>query len=189
MLTFKAPKSEFQRAAKHMKHALPKDKAKLQQAVEIKFMKNEIELSTIGASYRLYGKSEGAGRASMSLLQFADIVLSQDGEYIEVKFAPGLFESGKSGIKGTSVKVDSEGGMPATIDLAINYKLSDLLRLRDKYPWDQIEFNNLAKTLEKAEEDLEYNIEKAYTILKQYDISRSELKTLVHVSVYGEKAI
>jgi hypothetical protein len=74
-----------------------------------------------------------------------------------------------------------------TIHLPINYTDKDLLLLsKQGYTEEEIIFNKVLIQIERAEENLENNIMKAYKLLKQYGVPYEIIEKTVKTNLFSE---
>jgi hypothetical protein len=66
-----------------------------------------------------------------------------------------------------------------SINLPINYSITDLLHLTDHYTQEEIEFNKLNLLLKTFYADMEKDIHLAFRFLSKYGVTKDEIKNIV----------
>jgi hypothetical protein len=158
-------------ADKHLRVALPKSKKERAKAIlEMNFKPQEVQLSVIGAMYRLRITSGCYVKVLLPFVFFDTIVKDWKGEVFAASFDNGVISFGGSSLESDAIKIVHPENQPK-IDLPINYSDLDLLRSELQYSFEELKRMNLISKIDKARE----NLDEAIRI------------TLSHLSVYGFK--
>ena len=80
-----------------------------------------------------------------------------------------------------SLRLNMTDGILRSIDLPVNYKYLDIVRLylSERYTKEEIDFNKLAPDVDKAIDQLNSEIDKVSSMLKKYGFKREELQELI----------
>ena len=73
-----------------------------------------------------------------------------------------------------------------SIDLPVNYKITDILRLAEKYTTQEIEYNKLSIEYRKAHEKLYDDIQKINRILKPYCIPNEKVQEFMYKLLFTQ---
>lgn len=76
-----------------------------------------------------------------------------------------------------------------SIDLPVNYEISDILRLVNRYTDEEIEFNKLKDDLSEAQGKLHNDIKKINRILKPYKISPEKVEEFIYQLIMQKKPV
>lgn len=185
-LKLNCPKIDLLKAAKHFKPAIPKHQTAANNFIlEFNFKINCIELSTIGASYTIYCKTEGVAKVSMPIKYFSAILKDCKSDIFEATFEEGkMFFDGIT-IKNPVIKISHPENIEK-INLPINFSEREFLLLRIKYSEETLAFNNLLPELIQQEKAKDNRIQKAQTILAPLGISFIQLKEFVDNVIYTD---
>lgn len=165
----------------------PTDK-NMAKSAEITVTDGKFTIAAPGAIFYLKCITHGTCKASVKFLHFLQIIKDLKSEETDITITEGNIK-----INGVTIPVKTtffeDDNILRTIDLPLNYTEADLIRISHSgYTYEELEFNNLTSKIEVAKENLDDNTFKAYSLLKQYGVDYTELKTMVHEKLYSKKA-
>jgi hypothetical protein len=167
--------------------ALPKiKKYALEISLEMTITDGKVDFTIPGASFSINAETKGTCKASLRFLHFLELVKSSNNDNVEVVIEKNLLKVGKVsvGVQSTFFKNDR---ILRSIDLPINYKLVDIIRLpQNGYTWEEIEFNNLVTTYNHAYAEYEKNVKAAAKLLSPFGITEKALTDFVKKNVFKD---
>ena len=188
MIRLLVKKSNLQSTLNLIKSGLRvRGKKALTITCEITITDNKITIAVPGAVFSVNCHVKGSAKITLPFFYFFDIIKKTNHQEIEIEIDERQMTIGTTtvGVQTTFIEDDK---ILRTIDLPLNYSDKDLILLKTgKYTKEELSFNNLTTNIELAEIKLEKNIEKAYDLLKQYGISKSELVALVNERLFKSK--
>ena len=181
------PTKELLEALQRLKVVLPKGVAGKRAYLEMEIRIDEIDLKVQGATQIVNGKTEGFGKVSVPFHYLIELVKMVKEEKFSVVITDDKMECGKITV---SVRTDFKAPKATRkIDLPINFASLDALRMRKSHTEEEIRSNNMFTKILEEEKLKDQRIEKAFLLLKIYNISKTELQQLVDISIYGTDAI
>lgn len=169
---------------------LTKSTSKKSATIEIRVHPLYVTFHAVGFQEKLFCETKGVGAYTMSLEYFLQLLKDTQGEKIHPQFKDNGMYLGGLFSKGVGYKIQCTHPENAvTLDLPINYRDVDLLRLRGKVTDEELELTNDSTIIEAAEERLEKNIHEALKVLKEYGVTKEDLINLVEDRIpnRGEK--
>ena len=180
--SLKCKTSELHDALKFLGSMVPKTKKGKLYNCEITIKTNEVIFVTIGATRVLYCESEGPVKVTIPVLYFLDIIKNIKTFTTQISVDEGFLSIGNLKVSaGTCFFKDD--AILRSINLPINYSITDLLHLTDHYTQEEIEFNNLNLLLRSFYADVEKDIKLSVDALSKYGITDEEIRTLVQVKI------
>ena len=150
---------------------------------EITVKTNEVDFAVEGARKSLYCEAVGPGRVTISFAYFLHLV--QDRPRLQTKISVG---DDFMTINETTVAITTwffqDDSILRSIDLPVNYGISDVLRLPFRYTDKEIEFNKLAAEYENACHTLNYDTKSIISRLKKYGIPKDEVEKFIHEKIF-----
>ena len=185
MVTFKADKNQFLKTLKRVKVAVRGKGTKANSvSCEITVIDGRTSFSVPGALFLLDCITNGTCKATVPFLKFQDLIKSTNKSEIEVKISEGELEVGIVTIKANTIFFRDDSVL-RTIDLPINYTDADLLRIaKENYTIEELKFNRLYDKIEQAQERFNKKLDKAYNMLKDYELPFPEFENLVEEHLY-----
>jgi hypothetical protein len=182
---FSCKTRDLREVLKFLKAGMKKTWMKNLPYCEITIKTNEVEFSIEGAKKTLYCKALGPGRITISFAHFLHLV--QDRPRVQTKVSVG---DDFMTINETTVTVTTwffqDDSILRSIDLPVNYGISDVLRLPFRYTGKEIEFNKLAGEYLDACSTLSYDTKSIISRLKKYGISRDEVEEFIHKKIFKQ---
>lgn len=181
MLIVKAKTSELQSTLRLIKSALKfRGKPSPKIFCELTITDNKITIAVPGASFYVNCEGKGAAKASLSFSYFYDIISKCKKDTIEM-----TIESGQMGINSLTIPVNTtfieNDKILRTIQLPLNYTDKEILNLsKGRYTPEELEFNGMTEKIKVAERIVESNIDKIYEILKDYNVTRKDIKDFIY---------
>lgn len=146
---------------------------------EVTVKKGCIELSTPGLFQVLEAKTRGTCKFVIPISFFTKVVASYKNDYLNFMVTKGKLEM-ENYICNANTTFFEDDSVLRSIQLPLNYKSSDLLPLTGlEYTEEELIFNNIAPQVDRAKRKLVMDLMAASQMLTDYDISYTELKTLV----------
>jgi hypothetical protein len=177
----------IQEADKHHRVALPKSKKERAKAIlEMNFKPQEVQLSVIGAMYRLRTSSGCYAKVLLPFVFFDTIVKDWKGEVFVASFDNGVITFGGSSLESDAIKIIHPENQPK-IDLPINYSDLDLLRSELQYSFKELERMNLISKIDKARENLDEAIRISLSHLSVYGIKYDDIEKLIMEKISNTK--
>lgn len=172
-------KSELLDALIFLNRAIPKTTKATSYNCEITVKTNEIDIVVIGASRIIYCNATGPGKISLPFLYFKDIVKQVKTQNITIEVDEGLMTIGN-----LTVEVETcffhDDSILRSINLPINYSVSDLLKMKTHYTPEELRFNKIDVMINKIFEKIDKDIDKIAVPLKKYGITRNDIETFVY---------
>ena len=170
--------SELCDALKFLSSVVPRTKKGKLYNCEITIKTNEVIFVTVGATRVLYCESAGPVKITIPLLYFFEIIKTFKTFSIQISVEEGFLMIGNFKVSaGTCFFKDD--AILRSINLPINYSITDLLHLTDHYTQEEIEFNKLNLLLKTFYADMEKDIHLAFRFLSKYGVTKDEIKNIV----------
>lgn len=177
-------KADLVKAAKHFSIAIKGNtKKSFQLLMNINVEETEIELSTIGISYKLPCIANKKALLSAPVKYFFMAVKNIADEKVIIEVEVNRLKIGKVVLGNPTVKIESPFQGFEQIELPLNYTDTHLLLLKNFYSKSDLEKQHLTQLIEKAEERLTEQIDKAWSHLHEYGITKSDLKHIAEISI------
>lgn len=167
-----------------------KSTVKKSATVEIRIQPLFVTFMTVGSQEKLFCDTKGFGAYTMSLEYFLQLLKDAPGEKVNPQFKNDGMYLGGVFSRGVQYKIQStHPENTVSLDLPLNYRDVDLLRLRGKFTIEELELTNDGSIIDDAEERLNTNINLALKVLCEYGVNKSDLVTLVEdrIPIRGEK--
>lgn len=162
-------------------HAKTKNKRK-EYLLELYFKPNKLEVGAIGITITVECKTSYYKKLIVPFLPFQQLIYALDKEWIEIEFDDSYVQLNKRRIESNFIKVEHPENQRKP-NLSINYSKLELLSLRNKYLDSELKSNNLLIPLEKAESELDENINTSVSALKSYGVTYTEIKNLINKKI------
>lgn len=180
MISFSTNKKDLIKTLNSLKAILKGPiKKYLSVICEITVIDGKVKFAIPGCLFELECETEGTAKAAIPFLYFYEIVKAHSKENIK-------FEIYESNMKCGNIKFKADtwffpnDKILRTLDIPMNYKDLDLLKLRHQnYTEEELQFNKITRKIDEAEERLKTNLLNAYLILKDYNVSYEEIKKIV----------
>ncbi len=187
MVTIKTPTKDLLGILKLVKGAVQGKSAKaIATSCEITVTDGKATFAVPGAIFTLECITQSTCKAVVPFLYFYQVIkdLRIDDVELQINRYDIKIQNLSFNIQTTFFETDR---ILRTIHLPINYTDRDLLLLtKQGYTDEELIFNKLLIPIERAEENLGINIEKAFKFLKQYRIPFEDLEKLVVKNIYSE---
>ena len=167
-----------------------KSTLKKSATVEIRIQPLFVTFLAVGSQEKLFCDTKGVGAYTMSLEYFLQLLEDTAGDKVNPQFKNDGMYLGGVFSRGVRYKIQStHPENTVTLDLPLNYRDVDLLRLRGKFTREELELTNDGCIIEDAEERLNTNIDTALKILNEYGVNKVDLIALVEDRIpnRGEK--
>lgn len=174
---------ELRDALKFLSSVVPRTKKGKLYNCEITIKTNEVIFVTIGATRVLYCESAGPVKITIPLLYFFEIIKTLKTFSTQISVGEGFLMIGNLKIL-TGTCFFKDDSILRSINLPINYSITDLLHLTDHYTQEEIEFNKLNLLLKKFYADMEKDINLAFSFLSKYGVSIEEVKNIVQKRLF-----
>lgn len=183
MVSFSCETKDIKAAIKHIRVAIPKSrKERIKSRIEIDIKPDKVILSVIGASYHIYEHTGIFAKIFMPVVLLIKAVEVTKLSRFVMECKNGMVRFGGTEISSPEIEIGHPENQ-SKIDLSMNYKVLDLLQLRNQYPVTELRRMGLLEKLLKAEEKMIEDLETASEMLWQYGISYEELRGLVEKKV------
>lgn len=153
---------------------------------EITIKSNNLEFVLAGIKQTIKCEAWGPARIVISFMHFDHLV--NDRPILKTKVVVG---DDFMSVNETTVCVQTwffkNDSILRSIDLPVNFKITDILRLSEKYTKEEIEFNKLSIEYRKAHDKLYDDIQKINRILKPYNISNDKVQEFIYKLLFNAK--
>ena len=183
--TFSCKTSELIKVLKFLHVAIPKKIKSFQRIMEVTIKTNEVFFVVPGASIALKCLANGPAKFTMSFPYFYDMVSTslKSTSYISIGDYFMIFN-------GSTVHVETfffqDYSILRSIDIPMNYTISDILRISLKYTEEEIEFNKLTEDIQKAFKSLSNDTKLVTSNLLKYGFSQREIEKFIHDKIFTE---
>lgn len=183
MIKVTLKKEQIFQVLKLIKASLGKGKQFKTATCELTFSDNKIAIAVPGAQFNVESDGLGAAKVTLPFSYLYDIIEKSSKHFLEISIERDQMTINSLTIAASTTFFEDDRIL-RTIDIPLNYSDKDLLLLRNgRYTKEELEFNKLIPKIELAEENLMKNIDKAYQLLKQYGLKKSELSAIVNKSL------
>ena len=138
-----------------------------------------LALAVPGAVLRIEGTTSGTCKATIRYFYFLQMIEDSAHKTIEIEITQG--EMNINGVrKNISTTFFENDSILRTINLPANYRVIDLLRLPSEgFTIEELQFNVLDIPLQNAKMMLKGNIERSYSNLSDYGVTKEDIIELV----------
>lgn len=138
-----------------------------------------LALAVPGAVLRIEGTTSGTCKATIRYFYFLQMIEDSAHRTIEIEITQG--EININGVrKNISTTFFENDSILRTINLPANYRIIDLLRLPSEgFTIEELQFNVLDILLQNAKMMLKGNIERSYSNLSDYGVTKEDIIELV----------
>ena len=170
---------ELQSALNQIKRIKVKQSKKKQNFImHLMIKQNTLELDATGMAFDIPCKCDRIMTLLVPFQPFFVLIKDLDEEWIKIEFDNNYINLGNRRIENPFIKVEHPENL-RRIKLPINYNITELLSLRDRYSIEELEKNNIYEDLLQAEEKLNEDINQAVDFLKKYGITHKELSNII----------
>ncbi len=152
---------------------------------EITIKTNQVEFVVEGARKSLFCESNGPARVSVSFAYFLHLI--NDRPKIKTKISVG---NEFMIVNDTTVCVETwffqDDSILRSIDLPVNYRIADLLKLSTRYTEQEIEFNKLSNEYHAAIKTLANETKLITGKLKKYGFSKDEVEKFIYDKLFKQ---
>ncbi len=151
--------------------------------LEITVYDGYIKLVVPGIDLDLAATTSGTAKATIYLWYITDIINNEKSDVLVCKIIYDQLHINSSVYKAQTTYFDSDTIL-RSINLPINYSLSDLARLflSERYTSDELSFNNLNESVTNALYQLKHDIAQATILLKKYEVRKKEIQPAYNTS-------
>jgi hypothetical protein len=183
MISFKVDMKEFKRVIKFLKVPFKGKKANYYKtSCELTLIDGKVTFAVPGAVTYMFCETKGTAKATLPVSALIDFIENHSHDKIVVEFLDGKINFASTSIKAQTWFFKNDAIL-RTIQLPINYTDFDLLKLKNQdYTKEELDFNNLSKSIADAEKRLIVAINKAYSILHYYKVKKYELRELIEAN-------
>lgn len=182
---FSIETKDLMRLLKLLKTTCSKTWKKENPYCEITIKTNSLEFVLAGIKQTIKCEAWGPARIIISFMHFYHLV--NDSPILKTKVVVG---DDFMTVNVTTVCVQTwffkDDTILRSIDLPVNYKITDILRLAEKYTPQEIEYNKLSVEYRKAHEKLYDDIQKINRILKPYHISNEKVQEFLYKLLFTQ---
>ncbi|MDX8339063.1 hypothetical protein SLH46_07700 [Draconibacterium sp. IB214405] len=185
---FKAPTKDLRRVFRILNNAFDAKRKNQYPYCEITIKTKKVEFVVAGIKECIECEAKGPARINISYKYFKHLVndrplkitkVEVGNEYMIVNDITTMVET-------CFFKNDK---ILRSINLPVNYDVTDILRLADRYTVEEITFNKLKAELSWAQDKLEKDIKKINKILKPYKISPDKVEEFIMQSINPEVTV
>ncbi len=181
--TFSCHTKDLRQLLKFLKAGLKKTWMNDRPYCEITIKTNEVQFAVEGARKSLFCKADGPGRVTISFAYFLHLV--NDRPRVQTKVAIG---DDFMIMNETTVVVTTwffqDDSILRSFDLPVNYGITDVLRLSQRYTEQEIEFNKLQTEFKSAFSTLANDTKLTVRRLKKYGISKDDVEEFIHGKIF-----
>lgn len=153
---------------------------------EITIKTGEVQFVVPGARKSLFCDATGPARVSISFVYFLHLI--NDRPKMKMKISVG---DGFMIINETTVYVETwffqDDSILRSIELPVNYRVADLIKLSLHYTEKEIEFNKLSNEYHAALKTLANETKLISGKLKKYGFSKEEVEKFIHNKLFNNK--
>lgn len=187
MISFKCKTTDIQLSFKNLRPALPTSKNQLVKLIcEFEFQINNLNIAIPGANVTCNIESFNVAKAFIPYLIVKGILADWEKEMFAVTIENGKIFGGTINVESPMIKIVHPENQ-RKIDLPINYRAIDILKMREAYSVDELERRNMLELLEKYEEELSNDIREISDITEKYNLKYEEVKNLINQKIKNHK--
>ncbi len=183
--TFSCKTSELLAILKFLRAAIPKRIKVFQRIMEVTIKTNQVSFVVAGASKTLVCVANGPAKFTMSFPYFYDMVSTTIKSNSDISVGDWFMM-----FNGSTIHVETcffqDYSILKSIDLPMNYTVSDILRLSLQYTEEEIEFNKLNEEQSKAYKALANDTQLVVSKLKKYGFSQIEIEKFIHDKIFNK---
>jgi hypothetical protein len=150
---------------------------------EITIKTNEVIFVVIGASRTIFCKTVSPVKVSVPFHHLSEVVKNTTTTLTHFEVTEESLTIGNLTMNAKTCFFEDDSIL-RSIDLPINFSVSDMRRIIKNYTPEEIEFNNLNKLMKKTYDDLAKDITKVRGILKKYGVTLEELYGLLDDMIF-----
>lgn len=163
--------------------AVPKTaKGKLYNC-EITIKTNEVIFVVIGASKSVYCKTVSPAKVSISFRHLYEVIKDTTTALTHIEVKDSSLSIGNITLNANTCFFEDDSIL-RSIELPINFSVSDILRVVKNYTPEEIVFNNLDKMLKKTYDDIDKDIRQVHLMLKKYGVTLEEVSGLLDDKIF-----
>ncbi len=181
---FSCKTSDLRESLKFLSNAVPKNARGRNYQCEITVKQNEVQFRVIGALHTIYCKSSGPVKVTITFYGFNKIIGSMDNKTTEFVITDNILSIGNLSIRADTCFFEDDKIL-RSINLPINYSVSDILKLKLKYTPEELTFNKLNSLYEKIYQTMINDIDQVSRKLIKYGFTHKEIEQMVLQRVYG----
>lgn len=168
-----------------LKAGIPKQLKHYQRIMEVTIKTGEVIFVIAGAKKSLVCESEGPGKFTISFPYFYDMVSTCYRATSDISIGDWFMTYHNSTVYVETCFFDDDSIL-RSIDLPINYKLIDVLRLSLRFTEQEIQFNKLSEEYQRAFQTLARDTKLISGKLIKYGFTRQEIEKLIHDRIFKE---
>lgn len=181
--TLSCKTSELLKVLKFLHVAIPKKMEGFKRILEITIKTNEVIFVIAGASKTLYCTANGPAKFTISFPYFYDMASTTIKSTSSVSIGDWFMI-----YNGSTVHVETcffqDYSILRSINLPMNYTISDILRLPLKYTEEEIEFNKLTDAHLECCKALAKDTQMISSRLKKYGFSQLEIEKFIYDKIF-----
>jgi hypothetical protein len=180
------PTKEFQVAVKNLHKLLSKIKPKPSYPILDVVVKLEaVELRMIGMALIIKCKHKNIFSFTIPFHDFYVAALGTDGKSFIAEVSAGEITIGNRSLSSDYIKLFHPENLQK-LELQMNSSVIDILSLRYKFTYEELEEKNYVRLIEKEEENLDLEIYKGLKFLSKYGITYSLLRKIIDQNIQGK---
>jgi len=186
--TFSCKTSELLKVLKFLHVAIPKKVENYKRIMEVTIKTNEVIFVVLGASKSLNCIAKGPAKFTMSFPYFYDMVSTSLKSTSNISIGDYFMI-----FNGSTIHVETfffqDYSILRSIDIPMNYTISDILRLSRKHTEEEIEFNELTEEVNLAFKSLVNDTKLVTSKLKKYGFSQHEIEKFIHDKIFTKNMV
>lgn len=163
-------------------------KARLAYRLEMRINPAEMQLSGIGVQYHLACSADKYGTVVLPFYILLDLVSSHRSKELFMGFDEGSIQFGDIRLRHTAIQLLHPEDQ-REIDLPMNYRDEDLVRLGRQLSDEELERRNLLEVVRAAEERMERSLGEAAAILAPYGVTPGDVRSLVIARTFNPERL
>ena len=179
------PTKELQKAVKNIHKLLSKIKPKPSYPIlDVAVKLETVELRMIGMSLIINSKHKNIYSFTIPFHDFYVATLGTDNENFVAEISAGEIKIGNRSLSSDYIKLFHPENLQK-LELQMNSSIIDILSLRYKFTYEELEEKNYVRLIEKEEENLDLEIYKGLKFLSKYGITYSLLRKIIDQNIQG----
>lgn len=187
MVSFTCKTSDIEFSLKNLRPAIPSSKAKqIKLICELEFQPNKLNITVPGSTVTCPTQTNIIAKAFVPFIILKGIIGDWKDEVFTLSIDKGTIFGGRVNVESKQILVIHPENQ-RKIDLPINYKTLDILKLREEYTSDELKRRNLLSKVEEYERIMNADICAAIELVGKYGFTFDELEELARDKIKRHK--
>ena len=181
--SFKCKTKDLKDTLKFLNAAIPRKVVGYKRTLEVTVKTNEVIFVTAGSKKTLYCEAFGPVKFTMSLLYLIDMAETCTSRTSVISIGDWFMNYNDHTVDVETCYFEDDTIL-RSINLPMNYKVTDILNLPQKYTPEEIKFNKLQAEYEVAVSQLANDTKIIKQRLKKYGITSFDIDRFLHDRIY-----